>query len=283
MTTRTEGGFTGHDGAELFYQTWMASEARGTLVLTHGISEHSESYDRFFAKHMAQRGFNVIGWDLRGHGRSHGKRGYVDAFRSYSDDLRAFLGFLEKEGKLSLPYCLVGHSMGGLITLKHLVDHGPGGAAGLCLSAPLLGLALAVPPLKDAAARMLLRLAPTVTLRNEFRYEDLSRDPGMLDAYKRDPLRHEKISPTLYFGILETIALVKTQGAKIRLPTLMQLAGREKVVSTPEAKAFFETIGSTSKRLIVYEESVHEIFNDLDRERVFADFEAFLKETMRLP
>ncbi len=75
MITRTEGNFEGHDGAELFYQTWMAPEARGTLVLTHGINEHSESYDRFFSKHVAPRGFNIIGWDLSGHGRSHGKRG----------------------------------------------------------------------------------------------------------------------------------------------------------------------------------------------------------------
>ncbi|MCM2282751.1 MAG: lysophospholipase [Bdellovibrionaceae bacterium] len=282
MVTRTEGSFEGHDGAELFYQTWMTSEARGTLVLTHGINEHSESYDRFFATHMAPRGYNIIGWDLRGHGRSHGKRGYVDKFQTFSDDLDSFIDFLEREGKLSLPYSLISHSMGGLITLKYLIDHGPRGAASLCLSAPLLGVALAVPPVKDFAARVLFRLAPTVTLYNEIRYEDLTRDPEMLASYKKDPLRHEKISPTLYLGILEMMAVVKARGAKIELPTLMQLAGQEKVVSRADAETFFQTIGAQNKRLIIYEESYHEIFNDLDRERVFGDLDSFLKETMRL-
>lgn len=281
MTTRTEGSFEGHDGAELFYQTWMTPEARGTLVLTHGINEHSEAYDRFFAKHMAPRGYNIIGWDLRGHGRSHGKRGYVEHFQDYVDDLDAFIRFLERGGKLALPYSLVAHSMGGLITLKYLIDHGARGASSLCLSAPLLGVALAVPPLKDFAARVLFRMAPTVTLYNEIRYEDLTRDPEMLASYKKDPLRHEKISPTLYLGMMEMIAVVKAQGAKIELPTLMQLAGREKIVSRPEAEAFFNTLSSQKKRLIVYDESYHEIFNDLDRERVFADLDTFLLETMR--
>lgn len=280
--TRTEGSFEGHDGAELFYQTWMAPEPRGTLVVTHGINEHSESYDRFFAKNMAPRGFNIIGWDLRGHGRSHGKRGYIDRFQTYSEDLQAFIRYLESEGKLSLPYSLVSHSMGGLITLKYLIDHGPKGAASLALSSPLLGVALAVPPMKDFAARVLFRFAPTTTLYNEIRYEDLTRDPTMLGTYKKDPLRHEKISPTLYLGMMEMITTVKAQGGKVKLPTLMQLAGREKIVSRPDAELFFETLGSNQKRLIVYEESYHEIFNDLDRERVFSDLETFFNETMRL-
>lgn len=277
MIVRTEGNFEGHDGSELFYQTWTASEARATLVVTHGISEHSESYDRCFAKGMCGRGYNVIGWDLRGHGRSHGKRGYIDAFKTYSEDLSAFIRFLEGNGRLSLPYALVSHSMGGLISMRYLIDHGSRGAAALCLSSPLLGISVVVPPVKDFAARLLNRVAPTFTMYNEVRYEDLTRDAEMLKTYPKDPLRHEKISPSLYFSMLEMIEYVRAKGDAITIPVLMQIAGVERIVSRTHSEEFFPTLGSKNKKLIVYEDSLHEIFNDLDREKVFSDMDAFLK------
>lgn len=281
MMVRTEGSVEGYDGTELFFQTWMTSEARGTLVVTHGISEHSEAYDRFFAPAMSSKGWNIIAWDLRGHGCSHGKRGYIEDFKTYSDDMASFITHLERAGKLSLPYALVAHSMGALINLRYLLDHGPRGAAAIALSSPLLGISLPVPPLKDIAARVLARVAPTFTLFNEIHYEHLSRDPEVLENYPKDPLRHDKISPQLYLGMMETIAYVRTKGADIDLPILVQLAGRDRVVSRVEIEGFFASLASTEKRLLLYEESYHEIFNDLDRERVFDDLDAFLKNVMR--
>lgn len=281
MMVRTEGSAEGYDGTELFFQTWMKSEARGTLVVTHGISEHSEAYDRFFAPAMADRGWNVIAWDLRGHGCSHGKRGYIDDFKTYSDDMASFITGLKRAGKLSLPYALVAHSMGALINLRYLIDHGSRGAAALVLSSPLLGVSVPIPPMKDLAARVLARVAPTFTLYNEIKYEHLTRDPEVLENYPRDPLRHDKISPQLYLGMMESIAYVRTKGSTIQIPTLMQLAGRDMIVSRGEAENFFESLGAAEKKLMTYGESYHEIFNDLDRERVFSDLDGFLRKVMR--
>ncbi len=281
MTVRTEGSFDGHDGTELFYQTWTIPEARATLVVTHGMSEHSEAYD-LFASGMTRRGWNIIGWDLRGHGRSQGKRGYVDEFKTFSEDLAAFIQFLERQGKLSLPYALVGHSMGGLISLRYLIDHGHGRALACSLSSPLLKIAIAVPPLKDFAARILVRFAPKATLYNEIAYDQLSRDPEVLASYPKDPLRHDKIAPTLFFSMQESMAYVQAHSGSIKLPILMQLSGHDLVVDQKEAAKFFPTIGSKEKKLLVYDDSYHEIFNDLDRERVYQDLDLFLKRVMGL-
>lgn len=280
MAVRTEGSFRAADNTELFYQTWTTQEARGTLVLTHGFAEHSECYDHFFAKGMNARAWNVIGWDLRGHGRSHGKRGHVDRFDLFSEDLHDFIQSLKKQGKLTLPYALVGHSMGGLVVMRYLAAHGESGASALALSSPLLGVAVEVPVIKDFASRILRRLTPSLTLGNELRYEDLSRDPEMLKLYEKDPLRHDKISPTLYLGMLETIAYVKTRGPSISLPTLVQASGQDRIVSRPETEAFFKLIAAKNKKILVYENSYHEIFNDLDRETVFSDLDSFLKKAM---
>jgi alpha-beta hydrolase superfamily lysophospholipase len=272
-----EAGSQVSEPTEIFYQSWSGKNPRATLVVTHGISEHSESYAKT-AEVLVPMGWDIIAWDLRGHGRSGGKRGYVAHFSEYTQDLKNLLSHLKQNRRLQSPFALLGHSMGGLVTLDYLAQ--PAEASilpkALLLSSPLLGVAITVPPLKDMAARILAKVAPTITLFNEIRYQDLTRDPEFLKSYPIDSLRHEKISPTLYLGMFDTIEKIKSMGDRITLPCLVQAAGQEKIVSLPAIKDFFPKLASKTKKLIVYENSYHEIFNDLDRAQVFNDLNAFL-------
>ena len=163
MTTRTEGHFSGYNNADLFYQTWSIPNSRGTLVVTHGMAEHSESYARF-AEGMNRRGWNVIAWDSRGHGKSDGKRGYVEDFAWFSEDLKLFVDHLKKNPSFKKPFFFVAHSMGGLVLLKTLLNYGPMGATAASLSSPLLGITVKVPPAKDFAAKLLRKVLPTFTI-----------------------------------------------------------------------------------------------------------------------
>jgi alpha-beta hydrolase superfamily lysophospholipase len=268
--------------AEIFYQTWSAPGARGTLVLTHGMGEHSESYWKT-AEDFSRMGWNLIAWDLRGHGRSEGKRGHVDSFEDYSHDLAQFLKYLEKSGHLKTPFSLVGHSMGGLVTLKYLTsdefESGPKPVAAV-LSSPLLDVAMAVPALKDAAAKLAFKVWPSVTLNNGIRDEDLTRDPEWLKTYPKDTLRHDKVSPALYFGMFDAMKAVKENASRVELPILVQAAGNDKIVSTSATQQLFATLASSDKELIVYNDSYHEIYNDLDRAEVLSDLDGFLKRVM---
>ncbi len=281
MVERLEGTFWGYQDVELYYQMWRSNESRATIVLTHGIAEHSDCYERF-ADSITKHGYSVFAWDLRGHGHSEGKRGYVNRFQDFSDDLEAAIRFVKSEfWSNKLPLFLFGHSMGGLITLKLLLDHSPTHIAGLILSSPCLGLSLAVPKLKEAGAQLLAEWLPKVTLYNEINFDDLVRDQSLVRQYRADPLRHSRISPRLFTGLMATMAEVKSEAAKIQLPTLMQLAGREKIVSTSESEVYFEKLGSKKKELYVYADSYHEIYNDLDREDVIRDLIPFLEKGAR--
>ena len=285
---RREGHFKSSSHAaspevELFYQTWSRPDSVATLVVTHGISEHSEAYAKTAAS-LCALGWDVIAWDLRGHGRSEGKRGHIADFNDYSRDLSALLNHIKKHGQLEKPFAVIGHSMGGLVTLRFLIaenENAPKPSAAT-LSSPLLGVALEVPAAKDFAARMLRKVWPSITLYNEIKSEDLTRDSEWLQGYEKDPLRHDKISPELYLGMFETMSEVKSKAQQIQLPILVQAAGQERIVSLPEIKAFFPKMGSVNKKLIVYEESYHEIFNDLDRELVFRDLDLFLRQALGL-
>lgn len=286
MIKRTEGYFTGDlhklesssQNQELFFQSWTSAKARATLVLTHGISEHSESYHEM-ALELVPRGWDIYAWDLRGHGRSEGKRGYIDDFHRYSRDLHHFVKHL-KSGSLKnskLPLIMMGHSMGGLITLRYLVDQGVAAPAkGLVLSSPALGISIPIPTWKEFAARALLNYLPQVTLPNDIPHNLLTHIEERWRRYDSDPLRHDKVSAAMYFGMIEGFEKVHNAAAQIRIPTLIVAAGDERVVSRPAIEDFFPKLGAERKKLIIYEKSYHEVVNDVEREQVFNDIDLFL-------
>jgi alpha-beta hydrolase superfamily lysophospholipase len=272
---RTEGYFRGHKDYELFFQAWLPPKAIGTLVVTHGLGEHSECYGRL-AEGLADSPWNIYAWDLRGHGRSEGKRGVIQDFSDYTTDLKSFLEHLNSIEK-KLPRVLLGHSMGGLVNTRALLEHGPMNLKALALSSPLFGLTLIVPELKKKAAQILARYVPTFTLYNELSFSDLTRDRRVIEEYTRDPLRHDRSSALLYLQILENADYVLKNASKIELPALIQQAGEDRVVDRKKTHELYEKLGSQDKELIVYEGFKHEIFNEVGRDRVFRDLKKWLE------
>jgi alpha-beta hydrolase superfamily lysophospholipase len=275
MLTRFEGSFLAFDQIELFFQTWIDSAPRGTIVITHGLSEHSECYHAL-AKSLAAEGWQVFAWDLRGHGRSDGKRGLARNLSEFEQDLDIFVNKIVRTERKSTtgPLILFGHSMGGLITLRALVSglH----ADALVLSSPALGLSVKVPAIKHKIAIYANKWAPTLTLYNEIKYTDLTRDGEMIKLYQKDNLRHDKISPGIFLSMLESFDLITGQAEKIKLPVLMQLAGEDRIVSSEASRAFFEKLPGKKNHLEIYPESYHETYNDLDRDRVISDLKKFI-------
>ncbi len=278
---RHEGHFYGKYNDELYFQTWSPNRASASsmpkaVIITHGIGEHSECYGEL-AQDFVQHGWQVFAWDLRGHGRSSGKRGYLKSFRDYTDDLGLFIEHLLHSQKLTSSFAVLGHSMGGLITLKYALDRGTELLArAVVLSSPLLGIAVPVPTVKELASKFLLRVAPGLTLFNEINYEQLTHDTEILKNYARDSLRHEKICSALYDGMLSTIANVSARGSEMKKPLLVQAAGHDMIVSLSQTEKFYETVASLQKKMIVYKEDFHEIYNELNRKLVYSDLQAFL-------
>lgn len=278
MSTRFEGSLKSFDLTELFFQLWSVEKPMGTLVITHGLAEHSECYHPF-ARHLQAEGWECYGLDLRGHGRSEGKRGYVHNFSDYVADLKAVVEMVVQERKnKQVPLILFGHSMGGLISTLLALEWKTPPYQALTLSSPLYEISLPVPAIKDYAAKFLLNWLPTVTLHNELKYSDLTRDEAMLKTYPQDVLRHDKISPAVYFGMIEGFKTVSAGASQLDLPVLMQLAGVDNIVSTPAAQDVFAQLPSKRKVLQLYPESRHEIYNDLDRDQAFADLRKFINQ-----
>src|SRR5262249_7034890 len=104
--------FSGSGGVELFGQYWKpARPARGVVIVQHGLKDHGTRYAAFAARLVAE-GYAVYAMDLRGHGRSSGRRVTIDSFDEYLDDFDIWVRRV-KDREPGRPIFLFGHSMGG--------------------------------------------------------------------------------------------------------------------------------------------------------------------------
>jgi len=275
MSKRFEGHFKGSDQNELFFQTWTPDSVRGVVVITHGLAEHSECYHPL-AKSLSDDGWQVFAWDLRGHGRSEGKRGFVLNISSYIEDLGCMLDVVVKQTKVKPENLVIfGHSLGGLISLRHLQTHNREYGA-LVLSSPALGLSMPVPKFKETLANFAIKWIPSLTMFNEIKYTDLTHDEEMIKSYQTDNLRHDKISPGLFLSMVENFKEAAAAVGSIRQPVLMQLAGDDRLVSTSAARDFYEHLPNKKSQLETYAESYHEIYNDFEKDKAIADLKKFI-------
>lgn len=270
---RFEGQISGFDQTELFFQTWTPDRVRGVFLITHGLGEHSESYHQL-ADDLAGQGWQVYAWDLRGHGKSDGKRGYVRHIDDFVKDLE-LVHRMVRDRHADQNLIIFGHSLGGLVSLRFVETRAPHHAA-LALSSPALGLSVAVPKFKEALAQVAQRWLPTLTMSNEIRHEDLSRDPAMLKYYANDNLRHDRISPGLFLSMTEGFPAALNDAPKVTGPVLMQLGGADRVVDAPAAQRVFEKFPNSKNKIFVYPDNMHEVFNDIDRATVLNDLNGFI-------
>ena len=266
---REEGYFRGFNDFELFYQAWTVESPKAILIITHGLGEHSECYQRL-VEGIQELELSVYAWDMRGHGRSEGKRGVCREFFDYCRDLKCFHNFVKKR-EADHQIFQLGHSMGGLVVTCGLLNDIGTELKGHILSSPLFQIGVNVPRLKEMAGSMASKWLPDLTLHNEISYPQLSRDESVLEEYERDHLRHDKISTKLFTDLLETTRHALDHAVQIRVPILVQQAGHDTVVGVEATRKFFSKLSSQDKTFFLYEGYLHEIYNDLGRERVYSD------------
>ncbi|MCS6838349.1 MAG: lysophospholipase, partial [Bdellovibrionaceae bacterium] len=233
---------TKKDGETIFYQFWEWKREAPWLWITHGQGEHSDCYQRLI-EGLSSLPINFFAWDLRGHGRSSGKRGYAPHFLSYIDD---FIELYENTKSLfqNQKRFWLGHSLGGLIQLLTLIRLNLKTDPQI-LSSPFLGLSMPVPLWKDMGSVLLSHVAPKICLWNQIKNEMLTRDPLVLKEYAKDPLRHHKISASVYLGTLSAHREVFARLKSIQNPILIQIAENDPIVSSAKNQQFFELLPSS--------------------------------------
>ncbi len=260
------------DGTSLYVSDYLLpiSAARGSIVIMHGIGEHSGRYRRL-AQFLYQLGWSVRCYDHRGHGRSGGKRGDVPNGTPLVQDAQIVIDDFAR--RASRPPVLFGHSMGGLFA-AHVALSGTVRLRGLVLSSPALALKLS--GTQRLLLKAMLAIAPRTGVPNGLETRYLSHDAAVIAAYKADPLVHNKISARLLSSMLASVAYCQAHAATLAPPLLMQVAGDDHLVDAEGSRRFFAQLPAGRGALKIYEGYYHEIFNESGAALPLDDLRAWL-------
>ncbi len=272
------GTVEGRLGLRLHWRASPHPDPKAVLVFVHGFGEHIGRYEHVF-RAMNARGYGCVGLDYRGHGRSEGRRAYLTKYEEYlSDvDVAVRLGRQQAEQAGGRKLFVVGHSQGGLITAAWALTRGEAAdVAGLALSSPLMAVGVQVPAWKDALGQAASALWPALAIPSGIPTAYLSRDPQVVSAYERDPLVCSDATARWYSETLATQRAVLAGAARMALPTLVMQAGDDRIVSPDAARRFHDALGAPDKAFVLYEGFYHELFNEPDKDRVFADLGEWL-------
>jgi alpha-beta hydrolase superfamily lysophospholipase len=230
--------------------------------------DHSGRY-RGVIGALVQQGFAVHAFDYRGHGQSGGRRGHIDRFHDYLDDLELFWKRVQEaaDGRKSF---LLGHSNGALISIL-FQQRQPRGMAGLILSAPYLRLAFKPPAVKVLAAKTLGKVVPWLPIKHELRPEDLTRDPDLQRQVAKDHLYNHVTTPRWFNESNAAQREAMSVAPAIQVPVLMFWGSRDPIADSSAAREFAERLGSKDKQSREYAGMLHEPMNDLGREEVWKD------------
>ncbi len=266
--------FSGHDRLTLGAQSWGPDgPARASVVLVHGLIEHSGRHANT-AVELVRRGFAVHAMDLRGHGRSEGRRGDVRSFDQYLLDLDVFFARV-RAIEDDRPLFLMGNSMGGLIASLWTVLRKPT-IAGLILTGPLLALADELYPRLRHLAAAANRVVPWLRVPR-IPFDWLSRAPNAVDSFHRDPLVCQcGFTVRVAAEVRQAMREVSARAASLHDPLLILHGGEDRICGPAGSRALYANAGSTDKTLRVYDGLYHEVLDEPEREEVLADLTTWL-------
>lgn len=279
MDIRTdEGFFAARDGVRLFWHTAgpkAPAEGHSHIALLHGYAEHLGRHAEV-TQALVQAGYVVHLLDVRGHGKSGGKRAFVEKFQDYLDDTELFLARVREEAK-GAPLFLLGHSHGSLIAARYLLDK-PDAVKGVVLCAPYFRLKLAVSPIKIFMGRMVNGFLPSLAMKNELHPEQLTRDVAIQQQTKNDPLYQQIATPRWFVESSLAQETVLRRATEFVTPFLLLFGGSDPIADPAAGKQFFDGATSKDKAHKVYDGLLHELFHEPERDLVFKDVIGWLDE-----
>ena len=267
-----EGTFQNRDGLRILFRTWRPSGRPHALVaIVPGFNSHS-GYYAWVGDQFASRDIAVYAVDLRGRGKSEGERFYIGSFADYLVDIAAFIEFAKSRDP-ELPTFLLGHSAGGVLACLYALEHS-GELAGLICES--FAFRTPAPEFALAVLKGLSHVAPHAHVLH-LKNEDFSRDPGVVAAMNADPLIANETQPTKTVAeLVRADERLESKFASITLPLLILHGTADKAARLDGSQILYDKAGSPDKTLKLYDGTLHDPLNDLDRERVMSDIQNWI-------
>jgi alpha-beta hydrolase superfamily lysophospholipase len=270
----TEGTFNGVDGTELFFRVIEPLTApKAAVILVHGHGDHSGGLQNI-SESLVNKGYIVYAFDLRGHGKSDGKRGFIQSWDEFRGDLHEFRKLVSLD-QPQLPLYIVGHSIGGLITLDYVLNHSSG-ISGIIAISP--AISYEVTPFEQLGISLMGKVKPDYRINKSRNIRLLRKKSAVRAKYYSDRLRHNIVTPGLGSNLIQAIARVGKEAPAITLPFLLQYGLDDKITPPTKLLHFFNHVASRDKQLYEYALLKHRPFDEVGREQFLGDLTGWLDQ-----
>ena len=276
--------FEASDGYRFRYRVWRAAAnpPAGYIVALHGIQSHSGWYD-YSSRRLSEAGFELRFLDRRGSGLNDADRGHAPhADRLVGDVVQVLteVRITRDRDAPGRPIMLLGVSWGGKLAAvtagrrPDLVDALALLYPGICAQfrprwhqRRLLDLAVSFDKLRREVP---IPLDDPMLFTGEPQWQQFIRD---------DPLALR----TATVGLLQASRQLDEESQKaarmIVCPVLLMLAGRDRIIDNNATRRWFDRVVSRDRTLIEYLHAQHTLEFEPNRERIFGDLVAWLRNS----
>ena len=257
---------------------------RAVVLVVHGSGEHGQRYThvaRFFnAHHIA-----CVNFDCRGHGQSGGERGFTPCADALHDDLECIIARVETELYPGVPLVIYSHGTGSVICLTHIVRR-PVQARryhAIIISTPSLCLRKRPNALSLFIARAFANLDPHFRLPVEGNYtNEYTNDPKVVEAYRKDPLVHDRWPSMTVSILLELAMLLEKSTVHPPCPLLIQHGGADRTTPIVGIRKWVRKRVQGDVQMKEWLENYHELHNDTNKDEVFTFIVHWLETKLKI-
>jgi alpha-beta hydrolase superfamily lysophospholipase len=278
-----ESMFRTHDGVELFYRHWPATEqpTRGALVFFHRGHEHSGRLDHL-PDELDLPQFDCFAWDARGHGRSPGPRGFSPSLATSVRDVQTFVDHIARQHRFAIEnIAIVAQSVGAVLVATWVHDYAPRIRC-MVLASPAFKVKLYV-PFARAGLRLMQKLRGHFFVNSYVKAQFLTHDPARIASYNTDPLITRPISVNILLALYETAERIVADADAIVVPTQLLISGADWVVHQAPQHRFFDRLSASIKEKHVLDGFYHDTLGERDRRLAVALARDFLLRRFAAP
>lgn len=264
------------DGLKLFEHRWLPTSVapKAVLMLVHGVIEHAGRYEKL-GETLAAAGIAVCGHDLRGHGRSEGERVYMRSLKLASADLQRYSERMREEFP-DTPLFVMGHSMGGAIVSRWIIERRPD-IAGMILSAPAILVGRGALPWFRHVSLVGNILFPRARLVR-LGVSGLSRDMKVREAFVKDPLvHHGRFAVRTGVEIIRAGRYIRHRFDQVRVPFLALHGTADRATNPRGTERLFEKSPSPDKTFIRYPEFYHDLIHEPGGDEIIGEIQRWIE------
>ncbi|SVE52414.1 uncharacterized protein METZ01_LOCUS505268, partial [marine metagenome] len=189
------------DGINLFIRNHSVKNSNKVILLIHGLGEHSGRYLNLI-KDFNNNNISVFTIDIRGHGKSEGKRGHSPFYEQLMSDIQCFVQHVINKTS-NQKHFLYGHSMGGNLVINYSLQKDEK-INGIIATSPCIKPTIEPYKIKLFMAKLFQKIIPSLTLNNGLDIHGVSRNLEVIEDYVNDPLNHDQISVQLGLDIISS-------------------------------------------------------------------------------